>query len=160
MSGSGAQSARRGAVSTAVLMTLLTGACERAPEAEYLPDAVLRGELGLTDADRVHTVTITGGEVEIADPALDSVPAGAWVQFVSGDWRVHELRFDADSLAEAAREFLTRTDQWASPPLLQRDARFVVSFEDAPAGRYPYRLEGNGGPGRGLIVVVDRERRR
>ena len=57
-------------------------------------------------------------------------------------------------MSAAARTFLEETMQVASPPLLQRDARFVLTFADAPPGRYPYRLEGNREEGRGVIVVV------
>jgi len=76
------------------------------------------------------------------------------VQFVSADWMVHEIRFDVDSVDAPVRGFLERTGQAASPPLLQRDARFVLTFAEAPPGRYPYLLEGNRDSGRGVIVVV------
>ena len=99
-------------------------------------------------------MTVTGGEAERAEPALDSVEVGTYLQFVTSDWFVHEVLFELDSLPADARAFLERTDQTASPPLLHRDARFVVSFADAPPGRYPYRLEGNGSPGSGVLVVV------
>lgn len=125
-----------------------------APPPEDAPDDVLRRQLGLTDADRVRTVTLTGGEAELAQPALDSVEVGTWLQFVTADWFVHEVLFELDSLTPDARAFLERTDQTASPPLLHQDARFVVSFAQAPPGRYPYRLEGNGRPGSGVLVVV------
>lgn len=138
--------------------TLLAVACE-APDPDHFPDEVLRREFGLTEEDRVHTIVVTGGDTEMALPALDTVPVGAWVQFVSGDWLVHEVAFEADSMAAAVRAFLEDTDQVASPPLLQLDARFVVSLEGAPPGLYPYVLEGNRGPGRGLIVVADPEAR-
>jgi hypothetical protein len=124
------------------------------PEPQDVPDEVLRRQLGLTDADRVRTVTVTGGEAERAEPALDSVEVGTYLQFVTSDWFVHEVLFELDSLPADARAFLERTDQTASPPLLHQDARFVVSFADAPPGRYPYRLEGNGSPGSGILVVV------
>lgn len=137
-----------------LVVGLLLAAC-RATDTEARPDDVLRRQLGMTDADRVRTVTLSGGETEQADPALDSVEVGTWVQFVTSDWFVHEVVFDVDSLGGAARAFLERTDQLASPPLLHLDARYVVSFADAPPGRYPYRLEGNGRPGRGAIVVVE-----
>ena len=137
-----------------LLVLVLLIACG-APDEEHFPDDVLRRELGLGDDDRVHTVLVTGGAAEVSDPAVDTVPAGAWVQFVSGDWLVHEVSFALDSLSASSRTFLEGSDQTSSPPLLQRDARFVVSFEGAPPGRYPYLLEGNGGPGGGLIVVVD-----
>jgi plastocyanin len=131
------------------------GACEEVPDPRYQPDAMLQRELGLTPADRVHTVTVTGGPAEAADPEVTEIAAGVWVQFVSGDWFVHELAFEMDSLGTSARVFLMDTDQIESPPLLQRDARFVVSFEGAPPGRYPYLLQGNGRAGRGVIVVAD-----
>ena len=83
------------------------------------------------------------------------MPAGSYVQFVTADWFVHEVLFDRDSLGAEARSFLERTDQMASPPLLKQDSRYVISFEGAPPGRYPYVMEGNGRPGRGLIVVAD-----
>ncbi len=128
-------------------------ACSQ-PDPELLPDEVLRRELGLTQEHRVYTVTITGGEIEVASPGIDSVPVGSYVQFVTADWFVHEILFDADSLTAEVRAFLERTDQMASPPLLQQNSRYVVSFEGAPPGRYPYVVEGNGRPGRGVIVVA------
>lgn len=137
---------------TCALAALWTG-CDT-PDPRYLPDDYLRRELGLGDDDRVHTVRLTGGPIESADPQLDSVPSGAWVQFVSDDWLVHEVAFAPDSLSAAAHDFLERSGQLASPPLLQRGARFVVSFEGAPPGRYPYVLQGNTTAGAGLIVVT------
>jgi plastocyanin len=135
---------------------LLGAACGKAPPppAENHPDDVLRAELGLTDQDEVHRVTLTGGRVEVLDPVETSVPAGAWVEFVSTDDRIHEIRFEVDSLAPESRAFLEGTDQVSSPPLVDRGARFVVSFRDAPEGRYPFRAEGNKEPGHGVVVVV------
>lgn len=122
---------------------------------EHRPDAFLRAQLGLTDEDRVQMVTLTGGAREHAFPDSVRVAAGTWVQFVTDDWRIHEVVFEVDSLGAEARAFLQRTDQVASPPLVDLDSRFVVSFEGAPPGRYPYRLEGNAGAGRGVVVVSD-----
>ena len=138
---------------TALLALVLLGCQE--PDPRYLPDAVLRSELGLTDEDRVHTVRVTGGLRESADPSTDSVPTGAWVQFVTTDWLVHEILFELDSIPRAARDFLERTEQDRSPPLIHQDARFVVSLDGAPSGRYRYRIEGNGEPGFGSLVVFD-----
>ncbi len=128
-------------------------ACGPSVPPELQPDELLRTELGLTDDDEVHSVRITGGEVETVDPQETVVTDGVWVQFVTTDWRVHEVRFELDSLPEPARAFLTDTDQVGSPPLVNLDARFVVTFQDAPTGRYPFVVEGNGGPGRGVVVV-------
>lgn len=124
-----------------------------AGESDYQPDELLQGELGLTPRDRVHRITLTGGEVEQADPVLLSIEGGAYVEFVTTDWLIHEVIFRADSLREDQWAFLERTDQVASPPLIDRGSRYVLAFHDAPPGRYLYRIEGNRRPGRGVIVV-------
>lgn len=133
------------------LVVALVG-CER-PDPDLVPDQVLQSELGLSPEDRVHTVRISTDEAERADPPSVSVRPGEYVQFVSSDFLVHEVAFRLDSIAPSARAFLERTGQSSSPPLLERDARFVVSFVSAPPGRYPYALSGNRGAGGGEIVV-------
>lgn len=133
---------------------IAVGSCEPPPDPDTLPDALLQEELGLTTTDRVHRVTLTGGEVEQADPVMVSIEPGSHVEFVTSDWLIHEVIFEADSVTGERWEFLARTDQTASPPLLERESRYVLTFVGAPAGRYPYRIEGNGAPGRGVIVVA------
>jgi len=129
-----------------------SAACERG-DPELLPDEVLQSELGLGSDDRIHTVRITTGTAERADPASVSIERGDYVQFVSADRLVHEVAFRLDSLSAPARAFLERTGQSESPPLLELDARFVVSFVGAPEGRYPYALSGNRAAGSGTVVV-------
>lgn len=92
--------------------------------------------------------------MERADPQMIAVEAGTYVEFITTDWLIHEVIFEADSLSAEQREFLARTHQLASPPLIERDSRYVLAFEGAPPGRYPYRLEGNGRSGGGAIVVT------
>jgi plastocyanin len=133
------------------LLALL--ACET-PNPELVPDFELQTELGLEPSDRVFTVSLSTGLGERADPDSISLAPGDFVQFVSGDWLVHEVAFDLDSLPEASRTFLERSGQSESPPLLQRGARFVLSYEGAPFGRYPYSIVGNRASGRGVIVVA------
>ncbi|MDX1646623.1 MAG: hypothetical protein R3304_05730 [Longimicrobiales bacterium] len=134
-------------------------ACDRTPpDPQLVPDVVLQTELGLTENDRVHTIRVSTADVERADPLQLNVRPGDYVQFVSDDRFVHEVVFPLDSLPPPRRAFLSRTGQSASPPLLELGARFVVSFVGAPVGRYPYRLEGNRGPGGGEIVVAEPER--
>lgn len=132
--------------------------CE-SPAPELVPDEVLKNELGLGPRDRVHTIVLTGGTSEHGEPGSASVLPGDFVQFVSGDWLIHEIGFEVDSLTTASRDFLERTAQMASPPLLQKGSRFVLSFVDAPPGRYSYLLEGNTASERGVIVVLGEERR-
>lgn len=135
-----------------VVLLTWAGGC-RGADAELAPDAVLQAELGLTSEDRVHRVLLSGGEHERAQPAELQVEPGAYVEFVTNDWLVHEVVFELDSLGPEQRAFLARTDQSASPPLLQRNSRYVLAFTGAPPGRYPYTLEGNGAPGRGVLTV-------
>ncbi len=136
-------------------LALVSGGCREEPQPpQFPPDSVLRSELGLTDADEVHRVSITGGERELVEPVEVQVPPGAWVEFVTTDWRVHQVRFVSDSLDAGRLAFLVDSDQVDSPPLVERDARFVVSFSDAPEGRYPYVVEGNGAATRGVVVVL------
>lgn len=137
-------------VCVAVLASLSCGT----PDPDLIPDEVLQATLGLAEGDRVHTVTVTTGVGERSEPDTVVVRPGDLVQFVTTDWFVHEVRFDVEALDPAARSFLVRTAQMASPPLLQRDARFVVSFADAPEGRYPYVLVGNRASGAGAVVVT------
>jgi hypothetical protein len=115
---------------------------------------VLRRELGLTDADRVHRILLTSGDREEIRPDSVAVLPGDWLEFVSGDFRVREVRFDRDRLEPGPRDFLSATDQMESPPLVARDARFVVFFAEAPPGRYPFRVEGNLPASSGVVVVV------
>jgi len=143
----------RGGLPVAALLVLVAG-CAPPADQELVPDDRLQAELGLTPADRVHTVALRTGVGERADPTVLSVLEGDLVQFVSTDWMVHEVHFELDSMDAPSRAFLERTMQTASPPLLQRDARFVLTFAGAPAGRYPYRLEGNREEGRGEIRVA------
>ena len=140
-----------GRVSLTVLLAAWLTSCSGDPG--FHPDDVLRLELGLGDRDQVHRIVIRGGDGEHADPLETVVTSGSYVEFVTADWLVHEIVFELDSLSIAARTFLERTDQVASPPLITQDSRYVVHFSDGPPGRYPFLLEGSGASGRGVVVV-------
>ena len=129
------------ATCTAVFVVALS-ACKPV-DPELLPDAELRTELGLTDEDRVHTVSLSTGVGELADPGSLAIEPGELVQFVSTDWFVHEVRFDLDAMTSSAREFLERTSQTASPPLLQEGSRLVLTFEGL-SGVPPVCISGTG----------------
>lgn len=144
--------APRTALVASAFALLLAGGC-KGRDRRFRPDATLRTTLGLTDRDEVHRVTLVGADTERVRPPVVEVPNGAWVEFVTGDWRVHEVHFELDSLDAAARAFLQGTDQVSSPPLVDRDSRFVIHFDKAPPGRYPFVAEGNGAPGHGVVVV-------
>ncbi len=136
------------------LVLLSVGACDRGVPPELRPDEVLRSELGLGDDDEVHRVLLTGGSGERVDPVETVVPPGAWVEFVSGDFRLREVRFVTEEMGTELVGFLERTDQLDSPPMVDRDTRFVVSFAGAPPGRYPFKVAGETEPGRGVVIVA------
>lgn len=136
----------------AVLVTVLAVGCGRANE--HPPDQLLIDSLGLEESDQVFRVELSAeGNRETATPSEVRVPPGAFVEFVTIDRRLHTVAFDLDGAPAAGADFLRETRQDASPPLLDLDSRFVVSFVDAPTGRYPYVVEGNGEPMRGVVVV-------
>ncbi len=136
-----------------VVAAVAGSACER-PDPALMPDQVLQSELGLTEDDRVHTIRISTGVGERAEPDTLTVRPGDYVQFVTADRMVHEVHFVLDSIPDSARAFLERTGQDRSPPMVELDARFVVSFEGAPEARYVYALVGNRQRGGGHIVVA------
>jgi hypothetical protein len=113
----------------AVGLALQLGACDP-PDSQFPPDEVLRTQLGLTSKDEVHRVTLTGGDTERAEPAVVSIGPGAYVEFITDDWLVHEVNFEQDSLSSDQWAFLQRTDQVDSPPLLQRESRYVLRPDD------------------------------
>ena len=51
--------------------SLIFGSVACSQPDRLVPDDVLLRELGLTEDDRVYTVTITGGAMEVADPVID-----------------------------------------------------------------------------------------
>jgi len=122
-------------------------------EPELAPDERLRRELGLGSRDRVHTVTLFGGEQHRVEPDSTTVEATDYLQFVTGDWWVHELVFETELMSAEARRFMREHGQVTSPPMVSRGARFVVSFVAAPPGRYPYRVDGNGRSAHGVVLV-------
>lgn len=144
-------------LAAAVLLTGPLAGCRSEPDLTLQPDSVLQATLGLQPHDRVYRVAVTGGEIERADPAALSIEVGSYVEFISTDWLVHEILFDTVGLTPAQRGFLRNTDQVHSPPLIDRGSRYVLSFVDAPTGRYGFRLEGNGRASSGAIVVAGPE---
>ena len=139
------------------LLVLCSAAAACGPTNENPPDQLLRDSLGLQETDQVFRVTVSASDNrERPRPPEVRVPPGTFVEFVTTDRRLHTVSFLLDSIPRASADFLTSSGQDRSPPLLELGARFVVSFRDAPPGRYPYRVEGNGEPGRG-VVIVERE---
>ena len=126
-------------------------------ESSHPPDQVLRDSLGLEGSEEVHRVTLEVRENrEVVEPTSMEIPTGAMVEFVSADRFARVVAFVEEEVAAEGGEFLRRTGQLRSAPLVAPDSRFVVSFSDAPPGHYPFRVEGSYGTSDGTIVVRDR----
>jgi plastocyanin len=143
------------ALGIAVAAGLLLGlaACHPSPEAPRDPEvAAFLGVPETTPIYRFDVVVRDGRSVLF--PRTHEVEAGGWVQFVSVGHRVHSVHFRKEAFENPEGwRFLESTYQTASPPLTEDGARFVISFEGAPAGAYPFRIEGQGLPVDGVIRV-------
>jgi hypothetical protein len=116
---------------------------------------MLQDSLGLTAEDEVYRVFLRKlNEAETLEPAEVSIEPGAYLEFLTRDRQVRVVSFLVDELNPAQATFLRTTGQDRSPPLVELDSRFVVSFEGAPEGRYPFVVEGSGAPARGVVSVV------
>jgi plastocyanin len=136
-----------------LLLAATVAGCGRPPEPVSDPD--LRAELGIPDETAIHRVELSGVQSENrVEPLVLEAAPGDVVQFVVMDHRVHLIRFLVDEMREDQRAFLARTSQDRPPPLLERDARLVLTFAGAPEGSYPYSSEGNGPPVRGEIRIA------
>ena len=136
-----------------VLLVLLVSSC-LADEGQPPSNEGLRTDLGIPPDVPIHRVDLRweGGETRIL-PRRSEIPSGGIVQFVALDHRVHLIRFDAEALDPPALDFLRDTSQDRPPPLLVEGARLVLTFGGAPAGSYPFWVEGSGGQVPGEIRV-------
>ena len=137
----------------ACLLAILGGsACSEA--SGDVPPSDLPENLDLTGATAIERVSIGGwGSTERAVPESLDTEVGAVVVFQVADWRLHTVRFLTDEMDAGQVAYLEGLGQVESPPLVTRGSRFLVTFEGAPPGAYPYSLEGFGNPARGVIRV-------
>jgi plastocyanin len=108
----------------------------------------------LPDSVRVATVRIDRTKRDEFEPGNTTVRVSDVVRFISSDAGSHAVAFDGDAMSPDARAFLERTGQLRSPPLLTAESRWVMSFEGAPPGDYPFRCPTHGV--RGTITVTAR----
>ena len=136
-----------------LVLAALGSACKK-PDTSLQPEKLLQDSLGLAAQDRVHRIRLTSpGNVETIAPDTVRISVGDFVEFVTGDGKVHAVSFVLDSLPAGGADFLRGSGQESSPPLVNAQSRFLVSFRDAPAGRYLFVVAGNGPDGRGAITV-------
>lgn len=149
----------RRALVPAVSLLLTLVACGEEAGNPHPPDAVLRDSLGLSESDRVHRVVLGSRDgADFIDPLEVSLEPGAFVEFFAEDRRVRTVSFLLDGLTADQAEFLRSSGQDRSPPLLELGSRFLVTFDGAPLGRYPFVVEGNERPIYGAVAVEPRPR--
>ncbi len=142
----GVRDSHRGLIVLVALAIL--GGCLRDPPPPTDPE--LAAELGLPERTPIHRVHLGGDRIL---PSRVEVDPGARVHFVVEDHRVYALRFLLEEMESEAAAFLRESEQTGSPPLARQGAWHLVAFDDAPAGLYPFLLEGYGEPARGQIRV-------
>ncbi|MBR9990839.1 MAG: hypothetical protein KFH98_13845 [Gemmatimonadetes bacterium] len=138
------QLARAGALAILVL----TAACDNVPGAGprvlELANDTIRLEAGVEIVE-VEVRRSADGEF---DPAAVEAHTGDVVRFVAGDNGGHAIVFESMALTADVREYLERTGQLRSPPLITTGASWVVTLEGAPAGDYPFRCSTHSVSGR------------
>jgi hypothetical protein len=147
---------RRGLLALALLLLGGATGCLREPPPPSDPE--LAEALGLPADTPIHAVELVdrSGQVGVF-PSTLALTSGSVVQFRTRDRRTYGVRFLVAEMSSAQRDFLSERGQVSSPPLVEEGARFVVTFQEAPAGRYPFVVEGQGSPGHGEIVVTGPE---
>jgi hypothetical protein len=109
--------------------------------------------LGIPDHIPIHLIVLSGrGDQTRIVPRFVEVLQGEIVQIVVVDRRTHLIRFD-ERMDPHLRDFLVTSGQSSFPPLLERGAKIVLSFDGAPAGVYSFLDEGSGPAVSGEIRV-------
>jgi plastocyanin len=138
---------RGGAVSLAtacvglVVLVLLAASCDRvAPGSDDGPRIIelahdtIRLEAGV----RLVEVRVARGASGEFEPDPVQAGSGDYVRFTADDRGGHAIVFAGALLQPDAREFLQRTGQLRSPPLITAGASWVITLDGAPAGEYPF----------------------
>ncbi|CAN5890319.1 hypothetical protein BH23GEM9_BH23GEM9_01600 [soil metagenome] len=129
---------RPGAV--CLLFAALVVSCDRAadndegPRVLELTHDTIRLEAGVRLAG-IEVRREASGEFH---PAATEVRQGDVVRFTAGDGGGHAIAFGGQ-LDPAILEFLERTGQLRSPPLIAQGSSWVITLDGAPAGEYPFR---------------------
>ena len=74
--------------------------------------------------------------------------------FLTDDGSPRVVNFLVESMASENRAFLEVAGARGSPPLVAPGSHWVVSFQEAPPGPYPFTVHGARAPARGVIYVT------
>jgi plastocyanin len=124
-----------------ILLALLALACNRGAQPEERAVLELAEEtIHLEHGVRLTDILVRSGSATSAAFVPDTVRArpGDVVRFIAADRHPHSIAFESSQLSPAVEEFLRSSSQLRGPPLITEGASWIVSFADAPAGRYPF----------------------
>lgn len=82
------------------------------------------------------------------DPGAVAAHTGDVVRFAATDNGGHAIVFESTALAADARDWLERTGQMRSPPLITSGSAWVVTLDGAPPGDYPFLCSTHSARGR------------
>ncbi|HSJ06592.1 MAG TPA: plastocyanin/azurin family copper-binding protein [Longimicrobiales bacterium] len=125
-----------------IIPIILGGGCDRVgPAGDEGPRVIelAHDTIHLEAGRRLAEVRVERTDRGDFHPARVEAAPGDYVRFTAGDGGGHAIVFPEDRLTPQASEFLARTGQLRSPPLIQQGASWVITLEDAPTGAYPFR---------------------
>ena len=145
----------------ATLVTVAVTACNRDGDGATRSDGKGPREIALgtdtmqvPDSVRVATVRMDRSKSAEIEPAETTVRTGDLLRFIASDAGAHAIAFDGADMSAEASAFMERTGQMRSPPFMAKGSTWVVTFKDAPAGKYAYRCPTHGD--QGVITVTAR----
>jgi hypothetical protein len=136
-----------------LVLALLSGTVSGCREGGAIPrDPELAEALGVSARTEIHRVDlVTRGGMVVALPTRVELSEGALLQFVTRDWLVYSVRLRA--VDPEGDQWIEGTRQRHSPPLVEKEARYVLNFEGAPPGDYPFEVVGQGSNLEGTVRV-------
>ena len=105
---------------------------------------------------RTHVVRLRNNRFV---PAEIRARGGDTLRFVNGEGGIHNVEFEKDSIAPAARTLIAaamagkKIGPMSSPLLILTDESYTIVVPDLPAGRYPLLCTPHYGNMRGALVV-------
>ena len=137
---------------------VLTGAgCTDEVPVALRPAQELVDSLGLRETDVVYEVGVsTRDGAEVGAPSEVRMELPGRLSFRSDDPRARRIVLDTAALSADLRAWFAGR-AIASPPLVQRDARWVVDLRDAPTGTFEFVALGGTADGRIRVVIPPRD---
>lgn len=139
----------------ALWLLVIAAACT----ADALPDPdppvleLAHDTIRLDDGVTLHDVRIRRAADGEFDPSSIAAEPGDIIRFTADDHAGHALAFDGAALVLDVRDYLERTGQLRSPPLITSGAAWVIALDGAPPGDYPFLCTTHGNVGRIRVGV-------